>query len=95
MIARLNRKGQIPADILENKDIRLFLKQCLTLSWLMQVQYPPMVMDFSAKPGDNLNLEKWAVYQTRGPKIAFIIWPPILLHKDGPVVGKGYAEGRK
>lgn len=85
----------IPRDIFQSKEIVLFLKKSIKLCYLMQVQFPPMFLDFSIKPGDAMNLEKFNAYQKRGPKVAFVVWPPIYLHKDGPVVAKGYAEGAK
>ena len=91
----VNVAGDIPKDVMQNKDVVLYLRQCLKLCYLMQTQFPPMVMDFSARPGDPLTPDRYSSYLTRGPKIAYLVWPPIYLHKGGPCIGKGYAEGIK
>jgi len=33
-------------------------------------------------------------YTKTGPRLAFVVWPALMLHKGGPVVCKGVAQGR-
>ena len=61
----------------------------------MLAQYPPMRMDFETKVGQDFDNNAFDVYSTKGPKVAQVVWPPVYLHKDGPLVCKGYAEGMK
>ncbi|XP_052794434.1 uncharacterized protein LOC128227704 [Mya arenaria] len=94
LISKINSTQEFPADIFDNKDGLKFLTKCVRLCWLMQSQYPPMMLDFSHKPGDPFNKDILTAYSARGPRIAFIVWPPVNLHKGGPLVSKGYAEGK-
>lgn len=58
----------------------------------MVVQSPPMtlyVRDEEVKFDKNMFKE----YTARGSTIRYVVWPPMLLHKDGPVVSKGVAQG--
>ncbi|XP_052794436.1 uncharacterized protein LOC128227706 [Mya arenaria] len=94
LISKINSTQEFPADIFDNKDVIKFLTKCVRLCWLMQSQYPPMMLDFSHKPGDPSNKDILTAYSARGTRIAFIVWPPVNLHKGGPLVSKGYAEGK-
>ncbi|XP_053400028.1 uncharacterized protein LOC123557689 isoform X2 [Mercenaria mercenaria] len=82
-------------DVLQNSGVQKYLEKCFHLCWLMQTQYPPMLMDFETKPGMAFNTNVFETYTNRGPKIVRVVWPPVYLHKDGPLVCKGYAEGTK
>lgn len=35
----------------------------------------------------------YRAYTVNGSKIRYVVWPPLLLHKDGPVLCKGVAQG--
>ncbi|XP_053400327.1 uncharacterized protein LOC123557974 [Mercenaria mercenaria] len=82
-------------DVLRNAGVQKYLEKCFHLCWLMQAQYPPMLMDFETKPGMPFNTNVFETYAKRGPKTVRVVWPPVYLHKDGPLVCKGYAEGTK
>ncbi|XP_052795968.1 uncharacterized protein LOC128228602 [Mya arenaria] len=95
IVWKIIRDLKFQKALLNHKDITNFVVQCLRLCWLMQAQYPPMVLDFSFRSGDVFNTDALAAYSTRGPTIAYMVWPPLRLHMDGPLVCKGYAEGLK
>ncbi|XP_053400030.1 uncharacterized protein LOC123557685 [Mercenaria mercenaria] len=95
ILQAINKDHQIQEDVLQNAEVQKYLEKCFHLCWLMLAQYPPMVMDFEAKEGKAFDNEAFETYTNRGPTIARIVWPPIYLHKDGPLVCKGYAEGTK
>ena len=60
----------------------------------MVFQDPPVVIDTNAKPSDSFDTDVFKVYTAKGKHIDYIVWPPLLLHKDGPMVGKGVAQGK-
>ena len=80
-------------DILQNADVKVYLEQTFKLCWLMQTQHPPMVIDFTKTPGSAFDTNVFESYTARGSKIEQIVWPPVYLHADGPVVSKGVAQG--
>ena len=53
-----------------------------------------MIIDKSVKPADSFDTDMFKVYTKKGEKVDYIVWPPLLLHKDGPLVGKGVAQGK-
>ena len=60
----------------------------------MALQDPPMMIDKSIKSSDSFDTDIFKVYTKKGAKIDYIVWPPLLLHEDGPLVGKGVAQGK-
>ncbi|XP_052794212.1 uncharacterized protein LOC128227580 isoform X2 [Mya arenaria] len=71
--------------------LKPFINKCLFIGWMMVVQTPPM--DFkSAKKGDHFDKNIFNQYTKSGKFIDFVVWPALLLNKDGPVVGKGTAQ---
>ena len=60
----------------------------------MALQDPPMIIDKTTKPSDGFDTDNFKVYTKKGDKVDYIVWPPLLLHKDGPLVGKGVAQGK-
>lgn len=92
IIQAVGTKQAIPDDISQNEHIQKFIVKCFQLCWMMLAQYPPMVMDFTSQPGTPYNQALFEVYTTRGANVAYVVWPPVYLHKDGPVVCKGYVE---
>lgn len=91
----LMKTDQFPKDIFQNTAVQKYLEKCFHLCWLMQVQSPPMLMDMETKPGTMFDANVFEIYSNRGQKIAIVVWPPLYLHKDGPVVCKGYADCAK
>jgi len=74
-----------------------FIKKCVLLTWMMTVQYPPMC--FARATEDDmkeiaLDTSLYTYYVTKGETVAYVVWPCLLLHKDGPVAAKGVAEGK-
>ena len=57
----------------------------------MAVQDPPIALD-NSKP-EKFDSTKYRGYQHNGPYTAYVVWPAITLHKDGPMLSKGVAEG--
>ncbi|XP_052794205.1 uncharacterized protein LOC128227578 isoform X1 [Mya arenaria] len=73
--------------------LKPFINKCLFIGWMMVVQTPPM--DFkSARKGDHFDKNIFNYYTKSGKFIDVVVWPALLLHKDGPVVGKGIAQPR-
>ncbi|XP_060589200.1 uncharacterized protein LOC132744494 isoform X1 [Ruditapes philippinarum] len=75
-------------------DLKPFIRKCLLLGWMMVVQSPPMTFA-EFKPNEEFRKEIYKEYTTRGSHIDYEVWPALLLNQDGPVVGKGVAQGKK
>ena len=72
--------------------LRPFIMQCLYITWMMVVQSPPMVFR-TCEPGDKFKTSMFKEYTQRGSDVDFMVWPALLLEKDGHLVVKGVAQG--
>ncbi|KAL4228437.1 hypothetical protein ACF0H5_011484 [Mactra antiquata] len=71
-----------------------FILQCLFISWMMVVQSPPMSLHL-IDDGAKFDTHFFRPYTASGPIVDYIVWPAMLLHKDGSVITKGVAQGRR
>ena len=71
-----------------------FGQQCVNICWFMVVQDPQMYIDGDLKPGIQFDKEVYKEYTRSGKRVAFIVWPALYLHKDGPLLTKGVAQPR-
>lgn len=69
-----------------------FIERCLEVCWLMCVQDPPVVLNWHAADSDIFDKNMFRYYTKSGSKFDFVVWPAILLHKDGAILSKGIAQ---
>ncbi|XP_060571873.1 uncharacterized protein LOC132730042 [Ruditapes philippinarum] len=74
-------------------EIGLFTKECIELCWLMAIQDPPIVFADELRRGCNFDTNLLKPYTTSGTFVDYIVWPALLLYKNGPVLVKGVAQG--
>lgn len=60
----------------------------------MCVQDPAVYID-SDVPKGKFDKDKYRTYTKSGEEYAFLVWPPLFLPKEGPMLGKGIAQGFK
>lgn len=70
------------------------MKKVFEICWYMVLQDPQVVISTSTKPSDNFDSDVYKVYTKKGKQIDYVVWPPLFLHKDGPLIGKGVAQGK-
>jgi hypothetical protein len=70
-----------------------FVKECIKICWLMNAQDPPVVLDTSNVTG-NFDDNRFRTYTKSGKTVDYVVWPPLLLHNDGPLLCKGVAQGK-
>ena len=66
-----------------------YVREAVRLAWIMTMQRPPMVIDYSA---DTFTPQKHARFFTSNmdsEKIVYHIWPSLLESNDGDVLYKG------
>ncbi|KAJ8297748.1 LOW QUALITY PROTEIN: hypothetical protein KUTeg_024279 [Tegillarca granosa] len=67
-----------------------FTKQCLEICWLMVVQDPKVVLYWGdVKEGSKINSDHFKCFTRSGKLLEYLVWPAMLLHKDGPFLSKG------
>ncbi|XP_053389972.1 uncharacterized protein LOC128552918 [Mercenaria mercenaria] len=71
-----------------------FMKKCVEICWLMNSQDPPVILDTSQMKGKDFDGDRFRTYTKTGKVVDYVVWPPMLLHKDGPLLCKGVAQGK-
>jgi hypothetical protein len=60
----------------------------------MNSQDPPVILDTSYVDGKSFDADKFKTYTKCGKQVDYVVWPPMLLHKGGPMLCKGVAQGK-
>jgi hypothetical protein len=58
----------------------------------MCIQDPPLVVEYDNLEGKPVNRSKFNLYDRNGTITEFVVWPALLLHKNGPILAKGIVE---
>ena len=71
-----------------------YVETCVQCCWLMAIQEPPVHMEWGFKKGiSDFNKDVLKSYTKTGNTVAFMVWPALFLHRDGPLLCKGIAQG--
>lgn len=54
-----------------------------------------MALVFNEMEGTAIDKNMFSVYTKSGPFIDFVVWPALILHKDGPILTKGTVQGKE
>lgn len=92
--------GEIEEVVLQNlrqpkpmsDEMKKYLSGCVEIGWLSAVQDPPLMLSLN-KSHDRFDTNMFKDYTKRGPYVDFVVWPALLLHKNGPLLAKGVAQG--
>lgn len=74
-----------------NQIIRCYIDECVRLTYLMNVQNPPMKLHQVDK-GTQFNSNIYKEYTRTGQTVEYLVWPALLLYEDGPVAAKGVVQ---
>ncbi|KAL3879215.1 hypothetical protein ACJMK2_031522 [Sinanodonta woodiana] len=88
-------KRALRADI--DKSVRKRCKDYICESsrvcWNMCIKIPPMYI--TSETDGLFDKDAYVPYTKAGPCIAYVVWPVVYLHKNGPILKKGVAQGKK
>ena len=70
-----------------------FVRKCIEVCWIMTLNDPQLDFQIDCKSGAPFNKDEFKAYTKLGQFIDFVVWPPLLLHKGGPLLAKGVAQG--
>ncbi|KAK3582890.1 hypothetical protein CHS0354_009696 [Potamilus streckersoni] len=73
---------------------KTYIEECVKLSWLMQIQTPPVCLDLKTAKKQAFPKDTYREFTSKGKHIAFVVWPALLLHDGGPLLAKGVAQGK-
>lgn len=83
-------KGYITEEQVEQCEH--FVNKCVELCWFMAVGDPPVVMSGDMKSGETIDTNLFRFYTKSGEYSEFVVWPALLLTKQGPVISKGVVQ---
>lgn len=58
----------------------------------MSAQDPPVILDMANQKGREFDGDRFRTYTKAGKIVDFVVWPPVVLHKDGPLLCKGVVQ---
>ncbi|KAK3607103.1 hypothetical protein CHS0354_026310 [Potamilus streckersoni] len=68
-----------------------FIDECIRICWLMCIKDPPMHMICDLETF--FDKDKYVAYTRMGQNVSYVVWPVLCLHKNGPLMKKGVAQG--
>ncbi|CAG2217087.1 CCT8 [Mytilus edulis] len=69
-----------------------FIMKCSELCWHVLSSNPPMVIDYENFEEQPMDPNKFNKYNRSGTTVEYVVWPALILHKDGPVLAKGTVQ---
>ncbi|XP_063413750.1 uncharacterized protein LOC134696088 [Mytilus trossulus] len=69
-----------------------FIIKCSELCWHVLSSNPPMAIDYENFEEQPMDPNKFNKYNRSGTTVEYVVWPALLLHKDGPVLAKGTVQ---
>ena len=77
-------------------DVHKFTEEAFDICMLMCVQDPQVIIgNVIDNPDNTFDTTKYKAYTKSGKRIAYLVWPPLYLHQDGPILAKGIAQGQQ
>ncbi|XP_061165229.1 uncharacterized protein LOC133174180 isoform X2 [Saccostrea echinata] len=73
----------------QDERVVTYVSKCVELCWYMCMQDPPMELVFPQK-GETMDKNLFSHHGRKGKVVDICVWAALLLHKEGPVVCKGY-----
>ena len=86
-------KSVTQENLIHNSYIVNYIQKCSELCWRMQITDPPLCLKFDVKNGENLDKTLYNAFTKNGSRIEYLVWPILFLHKSGPLMAKGVAQG--
>ncbi|XP_052794082.1 uncharacterized protein LOC128227506 [Mya arenaria] len=73
-----------------------YAEKCIAIVWLMYVHDPPMHLEWLTRDqeGTDFKVDLYLPYTRPGTLFDYCVWPVVRLHRNGPILCKGVAQGR-
>ena len=83
-------------DEQKNPFVYKYIEECAGLCLRMCLKDPSLYIEFIDEHSSTrvkFNTDMYKAYTRKGKYIEHIVWPCLYLHKDGPLLSKGTAQG--
>ncbi|XP_063417617.1 uncharacterized protein LOC134700182 [Mytilus trossulus] len=67
-----------------------FIEICVKICYLSAVQDPPMFLDF--EPNETFDKSTFKEFTVSGSRKDYLVWPALLIQKDGAILSKGVVQ---
>ncbi|WAQ98554.1 hypothetical protein MAR_022927 [Mya arenaria] len=72
-----------------------YVEECAKICWLARLHDPPIYIEFEEIEDDSpFKAEMYKAYTKTGKRLDYVVWPPVFLYKNGPILSKGVAQGK-
>lgn len=75
-----------------NEKVTNYTKACLSICWLSAIQDPPIEFIYNVQVGNKIELDLFRHYERTGDIVEYLVWPAMLLYKNGPLLAKGVVQ---
>lgn len=84
------------SELNANSSLTAYVKKCVEICWAMCLHEPPVHIDLSSREGNEQKFDTntYKAYTKNGKLLDFVVWPPLYLHKNGPLLAKGVAQAK-
>ena len=76
----------------EVNEIAPYVNSCLSISWEMVTQDPPMYLQFKVRHGSDVDMDKFSFYSRPGHVVDYLVWPALLREENGAILQKGVVQ---
>lgn len=71
-----------------------YIKKCSEICWMMNVQNPPILLDFDLKYGYIIDQHAFTTFRKNGDYVNYVVWPAVYSYRNGPLLCKGIVESQ-
>lgn len=69
-----------------------YVSKCIEICWLMNTHNPPLVFAEPPMSGQPYDKDSYKEFTKQGDTVSFVVWLPLLIEKEGPVLTKGVVQ---
>jgi len=84
-------KEKVP-DFKYGEATSAYSRKCVEITWFMNVQLPPMVIEKSPPRDSEFDIDLYSVYTIQGKLVDYVVWPVCRVEKDGLLLCKGILQ---
>ena len=74
------------------KKVQQYTAKCLEVCWLMNMCDPPIAIGSPPAKHSVIDSTDYKEFMRSGTFVNYVVWLPLYLHKNGPLLQKGVAQ---
>jgi hypothetical protein len=82
----------LPTMAFKTVQLNSIMYVCVELTWLMNVQDPPMVLIWPQDVQRDHMGRMFRTFTKTGSILSYEVWPAVMLTKEGPLMVKGVSQ---